>query len=388
MPNNKTEMNIDKKDDTAADTKTDSEIGINTNLTATTKTVPKKDTQARAWQITINNPVEKNMEHEKIKEILTAVPSMVYWCMCDEVGAEGTYHCHIYCKTRNPILFSTLKNRFPTAHLEVAKGSPQANRDYIRKEGKWENTEKENTNLKEMTYEEFGSLPQPHQGKRTDLSILFDMIENGFSNAEILRANTDYIKYLNHIERTRQALREEEFKNKWREIECIYVYGETNTNKTRTYMEKYGYENVYRITNYNPNAVWDGYRGQDCVIAEEYRSNLYIGDILTWTEGYPNCSLRARYADKVACFTKVIFISNIPLEKQYPNVQEESPETWRAFLRRIQRVYHHKSKDEIIEYKSVHDYMHRNEQFHPLSDTDKTPFDKPEPQQEKLPFED
>lgn len=380
-------MNIDKKEDAAANTKTDSEIDINTNLTATTKTVPKKDMQARAWQITINNPVEKNMEHEKIKEILTSVPSMVYWCLCDEIGAEGTPHTHIFFKTRNAIRFSTLKNRFPTAHIEVAKGSPQDNRDYIRKEGKWKDSDKAETNLCD-TFSEFGSLPQPHQGKRTDLSILFDMIENGFSNAEILRANTDYIKYLNYIERTRQALREEEFKNKWREIECIYVYGETNTNKTRTWMERYGYENVYRITNYNGNAIWDGYRSQDVVIFEEYRSQILISELLTWCEGYPNISLRSRFFDKIACFSKCIFISNVPLEEQYPNVQEDSPATWRAFLRRIQRVYHHKSKDEIIEYKSVDEYLHRNEQFHPLSDTDKTPFDKPEPQQEKLPFED
>lgn len=350
----------------------------------------KKDPQSRAWLITINNPNQKNLGHTEIKEILMAIPSMMYWCMCDEIGEKGTYHTHIYFKTRNAIRFSTLQGKFKTdnPHMDCTIGTAQQNRDYIRKEGKWENTEKETTNLKE-TFEEWGELPKGHKGKRTDLSILFGMIENGLSNAEILRQNPEYMKYLNHIERTRQTLREEEFKNKWRDISCIYVFGETNTNKSRTYMEKYGYENVYRITNYNGNAVWDGYRGQDVVIFEEYRSQLMISEILTWTEGYPNCCLRARYTDKVACFTKVVFISNIPLEKQYPNVQEDSPATWRAFLRRIQRIYHHKSKDEIIEYKSMQEYLHRNEQFHSVPDDIKTPFDnETDCKQEKLPFED
>ena len=346
-----------------------------------------KDRQARGWQITINNPKDKDMGHYKIKEVLKAIPSMVYWCMCDEVGEQGTEHTHIYIKTRNPIKFSTLKNKFPAAHIEKAQGTPQENRDYIRKEGKWEDTEKKETNLVD-TFEEWGELPKGHKGKRSDLSILFDMIENGMSNSEILRQNPDYLKYLNHIERTRQALREEEFKNRWREIECFYVFGETNTNKTRTWMEKYGYENVYRITNYNGNAVWDGYRGQDVIIFEEYRSQILISELLTWCEGYPNCSLRARYADKVACFTKVAFISNIPLEEQYPNVQEDSPATWRAFLRRIQKVYHHITKDNIIEYKSVDDYMHRGEGFQPLTDGIEPPFEEAEEyRQEEMPFD-
>lgn len=334
----------------------------------------KKDTQARAYQLTINNPDDKGMGHDKIKEILTAIPSLAYWCICDEIGHEGTYHSHVYVKTRNPVKFSTMKNKFPLAHIEQTKGTPQENREYIRKEGKWKDTEKEETNLSD-TFEESGECPKGHQGERNDMSVLFDMIQEGLTNAEILRANPDYMVYLNHIERTRLALREEEYRNKWRDISCIYVFGETNTNKTRTYMEKYGYENVYRITNYMGNAVWDGYRGQDVVIFEEFRSQILISEMLTWLEGYPNASLRARYSDKVACYTQVVIISNIPLENQYPNVQEESPETWRAFLRRILRIINHKSRTEIIEYNSVEEYLHRNEDFQPVGNDEKLPFE-------------
>lgn len=344
----------------------------------------QKNTQSREYQITINNPLDKEMSHQNIKEILSDIPTIIYWCLCDEIGAEQTPHTHIYFKTKNPIRFSTLKKRFPSAHIEKAMGSATENRDYIRKEGAYQDSEKKETNLIE-TFEEWGTLPVSKQGKRTDLEILYDYIAEGLSTAEILTLNPNYMMYLSHIERTRQTIREEKYRNVWRDISCIYVFGETNTNKTRTYMEKYGYENVYRITNYNPAAVWDGYRGQDTVIFEEYRSQILISELLVWLEGYPNASLRARYSDKVASYTNVIIISNIPLEAQYPNVQTDSPPTWRAFLRRIQKVIHHRNKTEIITYDSVDAYFRKDETFRKLADNETTPFDN---DTDTMPFDD
>lgn len=60
--------------------------------------------------------------------------------------------------------------------------------------------------------------------------------------------------------------------------------------------------------------------------------------MLKYLDGYP-VMLPCRYADKVACFTTVYLVSNISIEKQYPNVQYEEPETWQAFRRRFHEVY-------------------------------------------------
>ena len=59
--------------------------------------------------------------------------------------------------------------------------------------------------------------------------------------------------------------------------------------------------------------------------------------MLNLLDTYPT-TLPARYQDKVACYTTVYITSNIPLEAQYPDVQQNDPETWRAFLRRIHTV--------------------------------------------------
>ena len=179
---------------------------------------------------------------------------------------------------------------------------------------------------------------------------------------------------LSPIARTRQAIRADEVKDKWREIDVTYCFGATGTGKTRHYMEKEGYSNCYRITNYKPQSLWDGYNMQDTVIWDEYHSQLAITNLLVYLEGYPNFSLSARYSDKVAMYHKCVLISNIPLEDQYQDIQRESPETWQAFLRRINHVVHYKSKDEIITYDSVDAYLHRDENFIPI-DGD-TPFDK------------
>ena len=99
------------------------------------------DTRCRKYNITINNPVEHGYSHEKIKRILST-SNYIYFCMCDEIGSEKTYHTHIYVCFENAVHFSTLKKRFPTAHIEQVKGSSQENRDYIRKEGKYIDSDK------------------------------------------------------------------------------------------------------------------------------------------------------------------------------------------------------------------------------------------------------
>lgn len=54
------------------------------------------DSQSRKWQITINNPTEKGLTHDKLKMILAEMKSVIYWCMADEIGENGTYHTHLY----------------------------------------------------------------------------------------------------------------------------------------------------------------------------------------------------------------------------------------------------------------------------------------------------
>lgn len=326
-----------------------------------------KDIQSRKWALTINNPLKKELTHEVIKAELAKMKSIIYYCLSDEVGGkEQTHHTHIYLVSESGIRFSTVKKRFPRAHIEPAKGTSQQNRDYVFKEGKWENNIKAGTKIPE-TQEEQGDCPVERQGAKNDLADLYDMIKNGHSNYEILEENSDYILILDKLEKTRQVIREELYKNTFRTLEVIYIMGATGTGKTRSIMDQYGYENVFRLTNYR-HGGFDAYNGQDVMIFEEFRSSFKIQDMLCYLDGYP-VELPCRYVNKIACFTKVYIISNYDLSEQYEDIFNSNRKTWEAFIRRIHKVRHYLSDGNFIEYNTK-DYLSEYDYLQPAQDKD------------------
>lgn len=297
--------------------------------------MPRKPS-SRKFQLTINNPLDHGFNHDRIKAILSEFPGTLYWCMCDEIGEQGTPHTHVYTVFKNSVMFDTLHKKFYGVHIEQANGSNNENRDYVRKEGKWLNDSKHETSLID-TFEEYGELPPDRSKGETQAEKIMQLVAEGKTNAEILEACPTAYSKLNYIEQARQTLLEERYKNEWRDLKVTYIWGESGAGKTRSVMELYGYSNVYRVTDYaHP---FDSYKGQDVIIFEEFRSGLTVADMLNYLDGYP-VELPCRYANKVACYTKVYIITNIPLEQQYPNVQTDSPGTWNAFLRRIHHIMH------------------------------------------------
>lgn len=94
----------------------------------------------RRWQITINNPIDKGWTHEALKNVLQEM-SVVYWCMADEQAS--TFHTHIYVVFKNQVRLETMCNKFKGGHFDVCEGNSRQNRDYVFKEGKWLDSEKE-----------------------------------------------------------------------------------------------------------------------------------------------------------------------------------------------------------------------------------------------------
>ena len=290
---------------------------------------------SRKWLLTINNPVEKGYTHDKLQELMKQFTNVTFYCMSDEIGLETkTYHTHLFMYSPNGIRFRTVQSRIPNCHIDYCKGTAQQNRDYVFKEGKHAGTDKEDTRV-DGTQLEWGEMPVERQGRRNDIIDLYDMIANGMTDYQILDTSPDYMLQLNQIRQTRQVIRSEKFKNTFRQLTTTYIYGSTGCGKTRYVMEKYGYENVYRVTNYKH--PFDEYKGQDVVLFDEFRSSLPLVDMLKYLDGYP-VLLPCRFVDTQACFTKVYFTTNISLDKQYVNIQRDEIESYKAFLRRIHKV--------------------------------------------------
>lgn len=296
---------------------------------------------SRKYQLTINNPIEHGFTHEKIKENIQSL-KIVYWCMCDEIGENKTPHTHIFLYSKNAKLFSSIQKRFYGAHIEFAIGTCQENRDYIRKEGKYLNSDKKETNIIE-TFEEYGEMPIERKGSSDNISSqVLEMIKDGASNLEIIDVFPSYLTKIAHLDKMRQTIMHEKYKTNFRKLEVTYIFGATETGKTRYVLDKYGYENVYKVSNYEH--PFDNYENQDVILFDEFRSSIPLKEMLQFLDGYP-CKLPARYNDKQACYTKVFIVSNIPFDKQYVNIQENESESFEAFKRRIKKFLIFDKKD-------------------------------------------
>lgn len=261
-----------------------------------------------------------------------------------------------FVSTASAIRFSTVKKLFPTAHIEPAHGSSEENRDYVKKSGKWADDPKSDTRI-EGSFEESGELPdEPGQGARTDIAAVYEMIVDGMSNAAIMAANPDYAGQISRMDKIRQDILEAKYREIFRELSVTYIFGPTQTGKTRSVLDCHGYGNVFRVTDYNNNRPFDRYAQEPVMCFDEFRSSLPVGDMLNYLDGYP-LSLPARYANRQACYVTVYIISNIDLSAQYPNVQQIEPATWKAFLRRIHHVIEYRTDGPPIDHGSAIDYI-------------------------------
>lgn len=296
-----------------------------------------KDIQSRKWQITINNPHAHGLDRQTIKDKLQGLKSVVYGCMADERGLEeDTPHTHVYIACSSPVRFSTLQKLFHgAAHLEAARGTSQQNRDYVAKEGKWQDSDKSKTKI-EGGFEELGEMPEESPVTCIEGAII-NRIQDGANNAEILREFPHYLRGLRDVEYVRQTLRAEEYREKWRALEVTYIFGETGLGKTRFVMDSYGYGNVYQVNNYKH--PFDGYAGEPVMLFDEFCGSARIQDMNNFLDGYP-LMLPARYTNKQACYEIVYIISNLSLWEQYQHERIYQRSVWDAFIRRIHKVIH------------------------------------------------
>jgi len=332
------------------------------------ETTPKKkviDPQGKKFQITINNPLEKGFDHDRIKLELQSLKSLIYFCMVDERGvSESTPHTHVFAAFTSNVRFSTIKNLFPPAHIERVNGSCADNRTYLLKEGKWAGTDKADTTI-EGTFEEFGEMPSEKisMGGISIEAMIIERILEGATNVEILIMFPHYLRGMRDVEHIRQMLITEENRNKWRDLETVYIWGATGAGKTRYVMDSYGYSNVFIVDNYKQShTLYDGYASEPVICYDEYNSSIRIQDMNRYLDGYPIINLPARYSNKVACYHRAFIISNLDLCEQYRHEQQTQPEVWAAFLRRIHKVIHFMPDGTRREY-STKDYLTANKSY-------------------------
>ena len=271
-----------------------------------------------------------------IRDILHS-KNVSYYCMADEIASTGTMHTHVFIYRKTAIRLGTVQKAFPNVHYDLCYGSCAENRDYVRKGGKYEGTEKAETSLP-GTFEEWGELPDERMENNPHCCDVIATIDEGKTTEEIIRENPKHMFRSNDINTLRETILNSKFLNSERDVHITYIFGPTGTGKTRYIFDHHEMQDICRVTNYGNHGIrFDGYHGQSVLVFEEFHSQIPIGDMLNYLDRYP-LILPARYTDRIACYTKVYITSNIPLRGQYTHLQYDNPEVWRAFLRRIHTV--------------------------------------------------
>jgi len=260
--------------------------------------MPTPDTRrARKWTMTINNWVP---EHVEILDKYFA--DAIYAIYGEEIGElNGTPHLQIYFSKKNPIMFSTLKKKFPTAHIEQAKGDDLQNQTYCSKDKK---------------FKEFGT-PQK-QGERNDIKEIAKRIIDGEKLDDITMENPDiYHQFGRTLSRVEDIAMRKMYRKEM--TSGLWIYGETGTGKSERAFENYNPETHY-IWKYD-NGWNDGYAQQETVIIDEFRGQMPMNELLMMIDKHPNYSVRRRGREPLPFVSKhVIITSSMHPKEIYKNL--------------------------------------------------------------------
>lgn len=282
------------------------------------------DSLNRGYLLTIPY-IDKNNKKTTAKEIYFNLKNFDFFVFQIEKGNETNYkHYQIYVEHDNKIRFSSLKSKFPTAHIEKREGTKKQAYEYCTKK---------DTRI-HGPYE-FGIRPNFTNEKKAAKKLKEDMLNDiidGMSDKELL-INYPTIFDLKKVNEYRQILGVNLYLEN-RELTVNYLYGSSGVGKSSFIRLKHNPKDIYVVSDYERDP-FGSYRGQKIIVFEEYRSNFSLTTFLQYLDIYP-IELPARYNNKQALYTTVYIVSNWTIEEQYKN---HSKHDKAALLRRIHNYY-------------------------------------------------
>ncbi len=280
------------------------------------------DMQSRRWFFTINNEEKTDSE---FFDYVKSLEHVKYFIFQREAGEkEETPHIQMFLIFSIDKRFSTIKKLFPRAHIEQVKGTNAQARDYCSK-----------IETRVSGPFEYGEFAE--ERSRSDVKGFLELAKNGADSRSLSKLYPSlYLRELNKVEKIRQDELYEIYRRKLRDIEVTYIYGPPGSGKTKYIVEKFGLGNYYDVPFYNSSS-FDQYKGEDVVVFDEFCSSFKITLMNKLIDRYP-VQLPARYTNKMACYTKVYIVSNLPLCCQYRYEQETDRTLFDAFKRRIHNI--------------------------------------------------
>jgi len=232
----------------------------------------------------------------------------------------GKRHHQMYVSFVNPKSASNknlgkIGDMFGPIHANVMamKGSFTQNEAYCSKEG---------------DLQELGEKPK--QGFRNDIREVADSILSGASTADdVCVDNPEFFhQYGRTLDRLECIALRKQFR-KWM-TKGIWIVGPSGSGKSHTAFENYSPDTHY-IKNINED-WWDGYKGQETVIINEFRGEIRFSELLDLVDKWPKM-IKWRSRESVPFLAKTVIITSIKHPKDVYVNQVDEP--WRQFERRF-----------------------------------------------------
>jgi len=229
-----------------------------------------------------------------------------------ECGEGGYLHWQVFCAMSKQSRLSAVKKVFgDTVHAEPSR-SEQAE-SYVWKEA----TRVEGTQF-ELGKRAF------KRNCATDWGEVLDSAQN--SRFDDIPPDV-YIRYYGNLKR----ISVENAKPSAVVRTCTVFWGPTGTGKSRLAWGQAGLDAYPK----DPcTKFWDGYRGQDHVVVDEFRGFIGISHLLRWLDRYP-VLVEVKGSSTVFKATKVWITSNLHPRDWYKDVDEA---TLLALMRRLEIV--------------------------------------------------
>lgn len=335
-----------------------------------------KDTMARSWFCTFNNPEEFGFDGDP-QEICNRIvatwvgDSPTRTCACSYcISAGGLKHCHMILEDNKNMRFSAVKKVFPKMNFDATKGNKQQAEDYIYKRGTY--AEKGEIVLATAVHGEI----KGRQGRRREIDTIGEMLEQGMTPSEIFASNFSYRKYEKYIRDAYFAKKKDETPV-LRDVKVFWHVGESGSGKTFEYVklcEQYGEDEVYLLTDYDKGG-FDLYGAQKILCMDEFRGQMKFQLLLNYLDGY-RVQIPCRYGNAFALWSEVHIFTVLPPDLVYKTMVTENRniDSYSQLKRRIDTVvYHWKSINSdgttsylqfaipMSEYKSYEDLKFRAE---------------------------
>ena len=113
-----------------------------------------------------------------------------------------------------------------------------------------------------------------------------------------------------------------------REMECIFIAGDSGTGKT-TYAKQVAEDRGFSVfVSSGSNDLLDDYKGQDCIILDDLRpSCMGLSDLLKMLDNHTASSVKSRYKNKVLECRLIIITTTLNIDTFFGKVFSEEEET-------------------------------------------------------------